>query len=266
MTELETRRALRALTYGYQDIAISNTSSSPKYIRVVKHESFSLGGRDGNLVKHLINHCRSGYGLANIRLDGRAWRDAKLFTTASQVISSLSSPKYGHSFFLTDEGNYLPFVGFHGFEIHFTCVGEETVNLAYDIVECAPPRGYFAIVFKSYTSKEIRHADTGNQRVRLSFVNPVEKILLHFEKDPDIVPSFFCKVGDKEFTLPFRKVSEDTSSQYVLDFENETVNFSNLASAEVLVETMENSMEICCIALNILRSASDMYGLAFAPS
>ena len=52
----------------------------------------------------------------------------------------------------------------------------------------------------------------------------------------------------------------------MLEFENETINFSNLVSAEVLVSTMENSIELCGISLNILRSTSDMYGLAFAPS
>ena len=244
---------LHRRTWGSEDVCISNNPStlSRNYIRVFHHESISLGDHAKQKVVSYVRGCA----LANLRIHGTSWHRFELATTAGQVLCSLPSSNYGNSFFLTDGGHFLPFVAFHQFVLQ---IGEGTATVEYDIVECRVPASFHA-VFKSFVFVSMSVSQT--HRIPLYFRNPIEKLYFVLETDVDELPNFVCKVNNEEFTLPLTKIQD---AKYELNFGMQTVNFTNLQSAEIVVQSSEaNHVEVCAIAYNIIRSVCDMYGLAF---
>lgn len=271
-TEAETRDFLHLNTKGAQDVALASLRKTnrlqPVYLRVLSHVSAALTPVHYGKVRHTIEK-KMGYGVANIRLIGDNWQNVEL-QVGGLRFDRLVSPRHGQSFDITDGGKCLPMVEYHDIAFEAKQIGAGDVVVEYDIVEVpeeirdvvksdAKPENGLCLVYRAIqcTGEESFHAPL--TAIKLNYNHPVEKIIL--DVISGTVDEAILDIQDFSKTLPLQKVSD---TQFVIDFGEQTINFSRVDSPRLRIVTTEDCIvEARAITLHVARSLMGMYGLMF---
>lgn len=260
---------LHEVTFGAQDAALKEIGDTrqPTYEKVVEHICATLVMNPGKInyvgsrkVYEFPN--RPGLAIANIRLVGDNWSCAFLMI-GGQYFDRLNSVSHGSSFWITDGGRCLPFVSNHSVSIQADKYNEDDISIEYDLVE--PIWDHHDICFSFEANQTSGHETIGAgvSKVRLSYNHPVKKLIVDVLKGNVDAIEFGIDKFD-HMTIPFEKVS---ASQFVLDYGENTINFSRLHVPWIKVTAKEESvLDPRAISLHIVRVLPEagMYGLAFS--
>jgi hypothetical protein len=236
-------------------VSVNPTSEPPKYTQVVQScRSKMNSGAQGTAC---YTFCGPASGVANIRIEGDDWSMARLFV-GDKCFATIHSPRYGHSFFLTDGGNCLPLVEGTQITLHLTKESGEDPHITYDYVDCDFTEGDFAI--QTFQNTGLETVVAGDVKVRTALIFPVEKLIVDVLKGQVDAMQFCCRTTEL-ITLPFEKVSD---TQFVLDFGGKDVNFTNLVwQALQFVATDETIVDTRAITRNIVRIHPGSYELVY---
>lgn len=262
-------KELHKATFGRQDefiLGMKNRNQSdnqPKYTNIVEHHSITFNQECNKRLYH--DFCvPKNYGLANIKLHGNNWSRA-VIEIGGMYITCLYSPLSGNSFFLTDNGYCLPAVEHHSIRLYFSkeCVTKDVV-LEYDIVEFPKNENERCeFMFKSIQHPGIESCEPNTSlKQRLPFHHPVNKLGIYTKSSIRDVK--FCIDNEYGFSvaLPFTKISD---THYILDFGEDTINFSRLDRPYIKLTTDEaNEIYTYAETIQVMTIISGMYGLNFS--